>query len=98
MRGDAAPLRHLPREWMYRAPLPRTKLESPLPTRDLRRHARRPAAARRRASTAGPGWSATTGAPSTPATWIWLHGVAFDDAPDAWLDLVGRARAHRPAS
>ena len=32
MRGDAEPLRHLPREWMYRAPLPRTKLESPLPS------------------------------------------------------------------
>ncbi len=27
------------------------------------------------------------------ATWIWLHGVAFDGAPGAWLDLsVGRVR------
>ena len=29
--GDAPPLRHLPFDWMYRAPLPRTKPESPLP-------------------------------------------------------------------
>ncbi len=27
------------------------------------------------------------------ATWIWLHGTAFDETPGAWLDLsVGRVR------
>src|SRR3954465_10043766 len=29
--GGEPVLRHLPRAWMYRAPLPRTKLESPRP-------------------------------------------------------------------
>ena len=29
--GGEPALRHLPRPWMYRAPLPRTKLESPQP-------------------------------------------------------------------
>ena len=35
--GEEAGLRHLPRAWMYRAPLPRTKLESPLPGRRVHR-------------------------------------------------------------
>jgi len=29
--SDEAPLRHLPADWMYRAPLPKTKLTSPAP-------------------------------------------------------------------
>jgi hypothetical protein len=28
--------------------------------------------------------------------WIWLHGIAFDDAPGAWLDVsVGRVKLGR---
>ena len=28
--------------------------------------------------------------------WLWLHGIGFDGAPDAWLDLaVGRVRIGR---
>jgi hypothetical protein len=89
--GGAAPLRHLPREWMYRAPLPRTKLESPLPaaTFDGRLQAgsdRIDVAGWR--GMAGHNWGA-----EHAARWIWLHGIAFAGAPDAWLDLsLGRVR------
>jgi hypothetical protein len=33
------------------------------------------------------------------AAWIWLHGIAFDEAPGVWLDLsVGRVRVGRVLS
>jgi hypothetical protein len=92
MRGDAEPLRHLPREWMYRARLPRTKLESPLPSATfdgtLTVADRGPVAVEGWRGMAGHNWGA-----EHAATWIWLHGVAFEDEPGAWLDLsVGRVR------
>ena len=92
MRGDAAPLRHLPRGWMYTAPLPRTKLESPLPSAifdgTLTAGDRAPVNVEGWPGMAGHNWGA-----EHAATWIWLHGVAFADHPGAWLDLsVGRVR------
>lgn len=82
-------LRHLPRSWMYRAPLPRTKLTSPLP------------AARFEGSVELDGrsiqvvdWPGMVGhnwGTEHAERWIWLHGVAFEDAPGAWLDVaIGR--------
>ena len=85
------PLRHLPRPWMYRAPLPKTKLESPAPG----------------ASVTGwvefdgdrlevAGWPGTTGhnwGSEHAARWVWLHGIAFPGAPGAWLDVaLGRVQ------
>jgi hypothetical protein len=92
--GDEPRLRHLPREWMYRAPLPRTKLESPLPDAVFT------------------GWIETAGARTEVAgwrgmvghnwgaehaeRWVWLHAVAFEEAPGAWLDVaLGRVRIGR---
>lgn len=92
MRGDAEPLRHLPRAWMYRAPLPRTKLESPLPSATfdgtLRVGDREPVGVAGWRGMAGHNWGA-----EHAATWIWLHGIAFAGEPGAWLDVsVGRVR------
>jgi len=92
MRGDAAPLRHLPRGWMYTAPLPRTKLESPLPSAifdgTITVGDRAPVSVEGWPGMAGHNWGA-----EHAVTWIWLHGVAFADHPGAWLDLsVGRVR------
>jgi hypothetical protein len=104
VRGEAGPaswdltwegpedvLRHLPRAWMYRAPLPRTKLESPRPSAAVSGHA-----------TVGPTridldrWPGMVGhnwGSQHAERWIWLHGVLFDERPDAWLDLsLGRVR------
>ena len=94
MRGDAEPLRHLPREWMYRAPLPRTKLESPLPSARLRRHDR---GRRARAASSVDGWPGMVGhnwGAEHAATWIWLHGVALRRTSRArgWTSSVGRVR------
>jgi hypothetical protein len=90
-QGSEAPLRHLPRGWMYRSPLPRTKLESPLP-----------AATFDGSVTVGgttmdvAGWPGMVGhnwGAQHAERWIWLHGVAFDGAPDAWLDIaLGRLK------
>jgi hypothetical protein len=92
MRGDAEPLRHLPRAWMYRAPLPRTKLESPLPSAtfdgSISIGDREPVQVQGWRGMAGHNWGA-----EHAATWIWLHGIAFAGEPGAWLDLsVGRVR------
>jgi len=90
--GTAEPLRHLPREWMYRAPLPRTKLESPRPDAVFSGWVE---AAGRRLDVAG--WRGMVGhnwGSEHAEQWVWLHGTAFDGAPDAWLDLsLGRVRA-----
>jgi hypothetical protein len=89
--GDEPPLRHLPKSFMYSAPLPRTKLESP-----------RPAARFDGAVTIGGqatdvrGWPGMVGhnwGAQHAERWIWLHGTLFDDRPGDWLDLaLGRVR------
>jgi len=85
------PLRHLPAERLYLTPLPRTKTESPLP------------------DTTVTGWVELDGdrweldawrgmvghnwGSEHAERWIWLHGVGFEAAPDAWLDVaLGRVR------
>jgi hypothetical protein len=92
--GDEPPLRHLPKAFLYRAPLPRTKLESPRP------HVR----VSGRASIGGTaleadGWPGMVGhnwGAQHAERWIWLHGVLFDDRPDDWLDIaLGRIRVGR---
>jgi len=83
----APPLRHLPHPALYRAPLPRTKLESPAP-------------AARVSGTAGDltldGWPGMVGhnwGAQHAERWLWLHGIGFAEDADAWLDVaVGRLR------
>ena len=89
--GEAAPLRHLPWEWMYRAPLPRTKPESPQPdavfTGWLEAGGRRTEVA---------GWRGMVGhnwGTEHAERWLWLHAVGFEEAPGTWLDVaIGRVR------
>ena len=89
--GEAAALRHLPREWMYRAPLPRTKPESPRP--DAVFTGWLEAAGRR---TEVVGWRGMVGhnwGTEHAERWVWLHAVGFEEAPGAWLDVaIGRVR------
>jgi hypothetical protein len=83
-----APLFHLPRDWMYSAPLPRTKLLSPAP------------AARFDGSLSVDGlsvdvegWRGMVGhnwGAQHAERWIWLHGIT---AAGDWLDAaIGRIR------
>jgi hypothetical protein len=89
--GDEAGLRHLPKSIMYTAPLPRTKLESPRP------HVRVDGSVRfDDTSVDVSGWPGMVGhnwGAQHAERWIWLHGVCFEDRPDAWLDIaLGRVR------
>lgn len=80
-------LRHLPRAWMYRAPLPRTKLTSPAPSARIDGSLQLPDGRELQLD----GWRGMIGhnwGAEHAERWIWLHGVAFDQAPDAWLDVA----------
>ena len=92
-RRDGEPtLEHLPRDWMYRARLPRTKLLSLTPS----------ALFDGRVSVDGEtiavdGWPGMVGhnwGEQHAEQWIWLHGIGFEGADaDTWLDVaVARVR------
>jgi hypothetical protein len=85
------PFRHLPRDLMYRAPLPRTKLLSPYP--DARFSGRVEAGGR---SVDLDGWRGMVGhnwGVQHAERWIWLHGAGFEGHDDAWFDAaLGRIR------
>ena len=88
---DGEPLRHLPRDFMYRAPLPRTKSESPIPA--LRLSGRATVGGTTVELDGWPGMLGHNWGDQHAERWIWLHGTAFEGAPDAWLDMVvGRVK------
>jgi hypothetical protein len=85
-------LRHLPREALYRAPLPRTKLTSPAPLAtfegEVQIEGRPPFELRGWRGMVGHNWGS-----EHAERWIWLHAAGFEEAPDAWLDLaLGRVK------
>jgi hypothetical protein len=87
-------LRHLPRAWMYRAPLPRTKLTSPAPAASFNGTIEIPGSTIELSDwhgMVGHNWGA-----EHAERWIWLHGIDFQEDPDAWLDVaIGRVRVGR---
>src|ERR1700726_2867063 len=80
-------LRHLGSAWLYRAPLPRTKLTSPMPAARFSGTLTLPEGAtfelRDWRGMVGHNWGS-----EHAERWIWLHGIGFDDAPEAWLDVA----------
>jgi hypothetical protein len=88
-------LRHLPREWMYRAPIPRTKLLSPFPAA---RFSGSVEFGDRRVQLDGwPGMVGHNWGAQHAERWIWMHGANFDDrGDDTWLDMaIGRIKVGR---
>jgi len=86
-RAAAPELRHLPRGWLYRAPLPRTKLTSPAP--DAVFDGVLELAGDRRLELDG--WRGMVGhnwGSEHAERWIWMHGTDFGQAPEAWLDVA----------
>lgn len=87
-------LRHLPRPWMYRAPLPRTKLTSPAPAATFEGTVELPDRTLNLS-----GWRGMVGhnwGAEHAERWIWLHGIDFAEDRDAWLDVaIGRIRVGR---
>jgi hypothetical protein len=86
-RSQEPELRHLPAEWMYRAPLPKTKLTSPAP--DARFEGTVELAQERTLRVDG--WRGMVGhnwGAEHAERWIWLHGVGFAEDESAWLDVA----------
>lgn len=86
LSGNEPPLRHLRPSALYRLPLPRTKVEAPLPD----------GIASGRVVLDGRvqevvGWRATAGhnwGAEHADRWVWLHATGFEDEPEAWLELT----------
>ena len=80
-------LAHLSPSWLYRAPLPRTKLTSPAPLAlfdgTLAIAGRKPIELRSWRGMVGHNWGS-----EHAARWIWLHAVDLVDQPGAWIDLA----------
>ena len=84
------PLFHLPRDLMYRAPVPRTKLLSPYP--GARFSGRVTAGDEQVELDKWPGMVGHNWGAEHAERWIWLHGASFHNA-DAWLDVgIGRIK------
>jgi hypothetical protein len=92
---DGAPaFRHLPRDWMYSAPVPRTKTLSPHPSTTFSG-----------TLTVGErtievdGWRGMVGhnwGAEHAERWIWTNGTDFEGHPDAYIDAaVGRIKLGR---
>src|SRR4051812_41267402 len=95
--GGGPALRHLRPGALYRLPLPKTKLEAPVPD----------GVARGSVVLDGVevdvvGWRATVGhnwGQEHAERWVWLHAAGFEDEPDAWLELaIARVRVGRALS
>jgi hypothetical protein len=89
---DEPELRHLSPDWLYRAPLPRTKLTSPAPAAILEGEvsvgAEPPIDVRAWPGMVGHNWGS-----EHAERWIWLHGAGFEDDPSAWIDVgLGRLK------
>jgi hypothetical protein len=85
-------LRHLGRELLYRAPLPRTKLTSPAPRARFEGTLALPD----RGALELSGWQGMVGhnwGSEHAERWIWLHALGFGEEPEAWLDVaIGRVK------
>ena len=83
--SDEPPLRHLPRGWMYRAPIPKTKLLSPYPA--ARFSGEVTVGGRRIELDRWPGTTGHNWGAQHAERWIWMHGIELEGAAGAWLDL-----------
>ncbi|HEY3189156.1 MAG TPA: hypothetical protein VGJ70_16850 [Solirubrobacteraceae bacterium] len=92
--GDDGPFAYLPRAWMYRARLPRTKAESLYPK--LRFSGWVELDGRRIELDGWPGMIGHNWGAEHAERWIWLHGATFEEAPGAVFDaIMGRVKVGR---
>jgi hypothetical protein len=91
---DEPPLWHLPRLWMYRSALPRTKLLSITPQTRVSGEVEVGGQVIRLDD--WPGMVGHNWGVQHAERWIWLHCAGFDDRPEDWLDIsLGRVRLGR---
>jgi hypothetical protein len=84
--GDEPPVWHLPARWMYRAPLPRTKVLSPHPHVEFEGWIT--ADGRRIDLTGWPGTVGHNWGAEHAERAIWIHGANFVADRAAWIDLT----------
>jgi hypothetical protein len=87
--GDAAPCKYLPADWLYEAPLPRTKFVAPYPNARFEGRLEIDDEAIEFA-----GWRGMIGhnwGSEHAERWVWLEGTGFPDSPDTYFD-AGAAR------
>jgi hypothetical protein len=90
----AAPLAHLPRGWLCRAPLPRTKLCSPQPA--VRATGQVTAGGRTVELDGWPGMVGHNWGTHHAERWVWLHGTFTTRDAEGWLDVaVAKVRLGR---
>lgn len=89
--GHEPALHHLHPDWLYRAPVPKTKPESPAPF--ARFDGEIEVDGRRYELKGWPGMLGHNWGAEHAWTWIWLSGAGFSEDPAAWIDLaLGRVK------
>jgi len=82
--GDTDPCRYLPADWLYEAPLPRTKFTAPAP--DVLFDGTLEVAGRSIDISGWPGMIGHNWGTEHAERWVWLEGTGFADVPGTWFD------------
>jgi hypothetical protein len=89
--GGGVVFPYLPRHWMYRARVPRTKAVSLEPHANF--HGRVMVGEQSIEVDGWPGMIGHNWGTEHAERWIWLHGARFTEAPDSWFDVtIGRIK------
>jgi hypothetical protein len=87
--GDAEPCKYLPADWLYEAPVPKTKFVAPYP--DATFSGRLEIDGEEIALDGWPGMIGHNWGSEHAERWVWLEGTGFGDSPDTYFD-AGAAR------
>ena len=87
--GDAEPCKYLPADWLYEAPVPKTKFVAPFP--DATFSGRLQVDGEEIALESWPGMIGHNWGSEHAERWVWLEGTGFGDSPDTYFD-AGAAR------
>jgi hypothetical protein len=87
--GDAKPCKYLPADWLYEAPVPRTKFVAPYP--NARFDGRLEIDGETVDLTGWPGMIGHNWGTEHAERWVWLEGTGFADSPGTYFD-AGAAR------
>jgi hypothetical protein len=87
--GEASPCRYLPADWLYKAPVPRTKFVAPYPAASF--EGRLEIDGKQIDLAGWPGMIGHNWGSEHAERWVWLEGTGFEDAPGAYFD-AGAAR------
>lgn len=87
--GDAEPCKYLPVDWLYKAPLPKTKFLAPYP--NARFQGRLEVNDEPFELSGWPGMIGHNWGTEHAERWVWLEGTGFPGSPDTYFD-AGAAR------